>query len=69
MEQKGSVIDIEKEMKRIEELNKHYKILYRKIAFLCCSGETKGVRKQRNSLKKDLKEMRSRSVAQTNRLK
>ena len=37
MEQKGSEIvidiDIEKEIKRIEELYKHYKIVYRKIAF------------------------------------
>ena len=52
-------IDIEKEIKRIEELYKHYKSLYRKMAFLCCSGETKRVRKKRNSLKKDFKKMRS----------
>ena len=40
-------IVIEKEIQRIEALYKHYKLLYRKIAFLCCSGETKRVRKQR----------------------
>ena len=52
-------IDIEKEIQRIEAMYKHYKLLYRKIAFLCCSGETKRVRNLRNSLKKDLKKMRS----------
>ena len=52
-------IDVEKEIRRIEAMYKHYKLLYRKIAFLCCSGETKRVRNLRNSLKKDLKKMRS----------
>ena len=52
-------IDIEKEIRRIEAMYKHYKLLYRKIAFLCCSGETKRVRNLRNSLKKDFKKMRS----------
>ena len=52
-------IVIEKEIQRIEAMYKHYKLLYRKIAFLCCSGETKRVRNMRNSLKRDLKKMRS----------
>ena len=52
-------IDVEKEIRRIEAMYKHYKLLYRKIAFLCCSGETKRVRSLRNSLKKDFKKMRS----------
>ena len=52
-------IVIEKEIQRIEAMYKHYKLLYRKIAFLCCSGETKRVRNLRNSLKRDLKIMRS----------
>ena len=51
-------IVIEKEIQRIEAMYKHYKHLYRKIAFLCCSGETKRVRNLRNSLKKDLKKIR-----------
>ena len=42
-------IDVEKEIRRIEAMYKHYKLLYRKIAFLCCSGETKRVRNLRNS--------------------
>ena len=52
-------IDVEKEIRRIEAMYKHYKLLYRKIAFLCCSGETKRVRNMRNGLKKDFKKMRS----------
>ena len=52
-------IDVEKEIRRIEAMYKHYKLLYRKVAFLCCSGETKRVRNLRNSLKKDFKKMRS----------
>ena len=52
-------IVIEKEIQGIEAIYKHYKLLYRKIAFLCCSGETKRVRNLRNSLKRDLKNMRS----------
>ena len=59
-------IVIEKEIRRIEALYKHYKLLYRKIAFLSCSGETKRVRNLRNSLKKDFKKMRS---LQSNSLK
>ena len=54
-------IDIDNEIRRIEAMYKHYKLLYRKIAFLCCSGETKRVRNLRNSLKKDFKKMRSPS--------
>ena len=52
-------IVIEKEIRRIEAMYKHYKLLYRKSAFLCCSGETKRVRNLRNSLKRDLKNMRN----------
>ena len=52
-------IEIDNEIRRIEAMYKHYKLLYRKIAFLCCSGETKRVRNLRNSLKRDLKNMRS----------
>ena len=50
-------IDIEKEIQRIEALYKHHKLLYRKMVFLCCSGETKRVRNLRNSLKKDLNKL------------
>ena len=33
-------IVIEKEIRRIEAMYKHYKLLYRKLAFLCCSGRS-----------------------------
>ena len=59
-------IDVEKEIRRIEAMYKHYKLLYRKIAFLCCSGETKRVRNLRNSLKKDLNKL---NEIQSNSLK
>ena len=59
MEDNDIDIDIDVEIRRIEAMYKHYKLLYRKIAFLCCSGETKRVRNLRNSLKRDLKNMRS----------
>ena len=50
-------IDIDVEIRRIEAMYKHYKLLYRKIAFLCCSGETKRVRNMRNSLKLNLNKL------------
>ena len=51
-------IEIDNEIRRIEALYKHYKLLYRKLAFLCCSGEAKRVRNLRNSLKRDLNKLR-----------
>ena len=64
-------IDIDIEIQRIEALYKHYKLLYRKIAFLCCSGETKRVRNLRNSLKLslDLNKMKKMRSLQSNPLK
>ena len=50
-------IEIDNEIRRIEAMYKHYKLLYRKIAFLCCSGETKRVRNMRNSLKLNLNKL------------
>ena len=51
-------IEIDNEIRRIEALYKHYKLLYRKLAFLCCSGEAKRVRNLRNSMKRDLNKLR-----------
>ena len=51
-------IEIDNEIRRIEAMYKHYKLLYRKLAFLCCSGEAKRVRNLRNSLKRDLNKLR-----------
>ena len=58
-------IDINVEIHRIEALYKHYKLLYRKIAFLCCSGETKRVRNLRNSLKRNLNKLQQIRSLQT----
>ena len=59
-------IEIDNEIRRIEAMYKHYKLLYRKIAFLCCSGETKRVRNLRNSLKRDLKKNPTNPTNPTN---
>ena len=48
-------IDIEGEIQRIGELYAHYKSLYKKIALLCCSGETKRVKSLKKSFKRELK--------------
>ena len=58
-------IDIDVEIRRIEAMYKHYKLLYRKIAFLCCSGETKRVRNMRNSLKLNLNKLQQIRSLQT----
>ena len=54
-------IDIDNEIRKIEELYKHYKLLYRKIALLCCSEETKIVKERRDSLKRFLKEINQKN--------
>ena len=58
-------IEIDNEIRRIEAMYKHYKLLYRKIAFLCCSGETKRVRNMRNSLKRNLNKLQQIRSLQT----
>ena len=37
-------IDPVKEMQHLEAMYKHYKILYRKLIFLCCSDQRKVVK-------------------------
>ena len=59
-------IDVDNEIRRIEAMYKHYKLLYRKIAFLCCSGETKRVRNLRNSLKRNFKKNPTNQTNPTN---
>ena len=48
-------IDIEGEIHRIGELYGHYKSLYKKIAFLCCSEENKKVKSLKASYRRELK--------------
>ena len=44
-------IDPVKEMQHLESMYKHYKILYRKFLFLCCSEERKVVKAKRDEYK------------------
>ena len=44
-------IDPEKEMQHLKAMYIHYKILYRKIMFLCCSEERKVTKAKRDEYK------------------
>ena len=44
-------IDPVREMQHLQAMYMHYKILYRKIMFLCCSEERKIVKKKRDEYK------------------
>ena len=44
-------IDPAKEMQHLQAMYMHYKILYRKFLFLCCSEERKIVKKKRDEYK------------------
>ena len=44
-------IDPVKEMQHLQAMYMHYKILYRKFMFLCCSEERKIVKKKRDEYK------------------
>ena len=44
-------IDPVKEMQHLESMNKHYKILYRKLILLCCSDERKIAKEKRDEYK------------------
>ena len=48
------VIDPVKEMQHLESMYKHYKILYRKFMFLCCSDERKVVKEKRDEYKQKI---------------
>ena len=47
-------IDPVKEMQHLESMYKHYKILYRKFLFLCCSEERKVVKEKRDEYKQKI---------------
>ena len=47
-------IDPVKEMQHLESMYKHYKILYRKFMFLCCSEERKVVKEKRDEYKQKI---------------
>ena len=57
MEEKIKIAnEIAQEIRRLEELYIHYKRLYLKVRFLCCSGETKRIKRNRDYYKDKLQE-------------
>ena len=59
MEEKEFKIDLEiaQEIRRLKELYQHYKVLYRRVRFLCCSEQKETVKHNRDHYKVKLKEM------------
>ena len=51
-------LEIAQEIRRLEELYKHYKGLYRRVRFLCCSDQKETVKYNRDHYKEKWKEMR-----------
>ena len=49
--------EIAQEIRRLEELYKHYKGLYRRVRFLCCSEQRETVKHNKDHYKEKLKEM------------
>ena len=47
--------EIGDEIRRLEELCKHYKGLYRRVRFLCCSEQRETVKHNRDHYKEKLK--------------
>ena len=47
-------IDPVREMQHLESMYKHYKILYRKFMFLCCSEERKVAKAKRDEYKQKI---------------
>ena len=51
-------LEIAKEIRRLEEMYKHYKKLYQRVRFLCCTNEKAVAKYHKDEYKKKLKEMR-----------
>ena len=50
-------LEIAQEIRRLEELYKHYKGLYRRVRFLCCSEQRETVKHNKDHYKEKWKEM------------
>ena len=50
-------LEIAQEIRHLEELYKHYKGLYRRVRFLCCSEQRETVKHNKDHYKVKLKEM------------
>ena len=51
-------LEIAQEIRRLEELYKHYKKLYRRVRFLCCSEQKETVKHNKDHYKEKLKGMK-----------
>jgi len=49
-------IDLVKEIEKLESMYLHYKRLYRRVFFLCCSSETKRLKERKKYFKSHLEE-------------
>ena len=49
---------IAQEVRRLEEMYQHYKELYRRVRFLCCSNQTETAKHNKDEYKKKLKGIR-----------
>ena len=58
-------LKIAKEIRHLEEMYKHYKKLYCRVRFLCCTNEKAVAKYHKDEYKKKLKEM---TKLQTSRL-
>ena len=57
MEEKIKIAEeIAEEIRHFERLYQHYKRLYLRVRFLCCSGETKRIKRNRDYYKEKLQE-------------
>ena len=50
--------EIGDEIRRLEEMYKHYKKLYHRVRFLCCSNQNETAKHNKDYYKKKLKGMR-----------
>lgn len=49
-------INLVKEIEKLESMYLHYKNLYRRVFFLCCSSETKRLKERKKYFKSHLEE-------------
>ena len=56
-------LEIAQEIRRLEELYKHYTGLYHRVRFLCCSEGRETVKRNRDHYKEKLKEMKELQIS------
>ena len=55
-------INLVKEIQRVEALYKHYKRVYRRVRFLCCSDQAYHPKEKRNHYKDLLQKAREKGI-------